>query len=117
LYADDCDISDCIHRPNIDLEAIFRWSVENGLSLNSGKTQAMIICRDRGRLPAVLVDGRTLAVGPPFNTTHRSTSFFVQDTNDWNNVSPANVRFVQKVEFSHLPYFPAMKVLYLLYIN
>jgi hypothetical protein len=40
LYADDfqvltggrlCDISDCIHRLNVDLEAIFRWSVENGL--------------------------------------------------------------------------------------
>jgi hypothetical protein len=47
----------------VDLEAIFHWSVENGLSLNSGKTQAMIICRDRGRLPAlllaVLVNGRT----------------------------------------------------------
>jgi hypothetical protein len=51
LYADDfqvytrgrsCDISDCIHRLNVDLEAIFRWSVENGLSLNSRKAQAMI---------------------------------------------------------------------------
>jgi hypothetical protein len=50
LYADDfqvyaggcrCDFSDCIHRLNVDLEAIFRWSVENGLSLNSGKTQAI----------------------------------------------------------------------------
>jgi hypothetical protein len=48
LYADDfqvyaeqpCDISDCIHRLNVDLEAIFRCS---GLSLNSRKTQAMII--------------------------------------------------------------------------
>jgi hypothetical protein len=38
----------------VDLEAIFRWLVENGLSLNSGKTQAMIMCRDRGRLPALL---------------------------------------------------------------
>jgi hypothetical protein len=41
----------------------FSTSVENDLSLNSGKTQAIIICRDRGRLsallPAVLVDGRT----------------------------------------------------------
>jgi hypothetical protein len=50
----------------VDLEAIFRWSIENGLSLNSGKTQAMIICRYRGRLPAllpaVLIDGRTLVL-------------------------------------------------------
>jgi hypothetical protein len=36
LYADDfqlyvggrpCDVSDCIHRLNVDLEAIFRWSL------------------------------------------------------------------------------------------
>jgi hypothetical protein len=73
LYADDfqvytggrlCDISDCIYRLNVDLEAIFHWSVENGLSLNSEKTQAMIICRDKGRMPALLpavpIDGRTL---------------------------------------------------------
>jgi hypothetical protein len=28
---------------------------------------------------------------PPFNTTptHRPTSFFVQDVNYWNNISPA----------------------------
>jgi hypothetical protein len=45
LYADDfqlyargrpCDIFDCIHRLNVDLEAIFRSSDENGLSLNTG---------------------------------------------------------------------------------
>jgi hypothetical protein len=43
----------------VDFQAIFRWSVENGLSLNSEKTQAMIICRERDRqsalLPIVLV--------------------------------------------------------------
>jgi hypothetical protein len=48
----------------VDLEAIFRWSVENGLSLNRRKTPAMIMCRDKTRLPdllpAVLVDGRTV---------------------------------------------------------
>jgi hypothetical protein len=49
----------------VALEAIFRWSVENGLRLNSEKTQAITICRDRGRLlallpDAVLVDGRTV---------------------------------------------------------
>jgi hypothetical protein len=48
----------------VDLEAIFRWSVENGISFNSGKTQVMIICRNRSQLPAllpaILVDGRTV---------------------------------------------------------
>jgi hypothetical protein len=34
-----CDILDCIHRLNVILEDIFRWSVENGLRLKNGKTQ------------------------------------------------------------------------------
>jgi hypothetical protein len=40
----------------VDFKAILRWSVENDFSLNSGKTQAMIVCRNRGRLPALLPD-------------------------------------------------------------
>jgi hypothetical protein len=31
-----------------------RWATENGLVLNAGKTKAMVICRDQGRLPSVL---------------------------------------------------------------
>jgi hypothetical protein len=57
-----CDISDYMHRLNVDLEV--RWSAEN-----SGKTQAKIICRDRNQLPAllpaILVDERTV----PYSTS------------------------------------------------
>jgi hypothetical protein len=52
------------HRLNVHFEAIFRWSVENDLSLNSEKTKIMIVYRDWGRLPALLpavpVYGRTV---------------------------------------------------------
>jgi hypothetical protein len=30
----------------------YRWSVDNGLLLNGKKAQAMIICREQGRLPS-----------------------------------------------------------------
>jgi hypothetical protein len=62
-YADDFQIYDadtisnisiCCERINQNLEAISRWSVENGLALNAGKTKAMIICRDQGRLPSLI---------------------------------------------------------------
>jgi hypothetical protein len=35
LYADDFHV-------NVDVEKNFRWSVENGLGLNSGQIQALI---------------------------------------------------------------------------
>jgi hypothetical protein len=92
LYADDikvyaggrsCDIFNCIYRLNVDLEAMFRWSVEKGLSPNSGTTQAMIICRDRGRLPAllpvVLVDGRTV----PYSTSVKNLGLTMDNRFSW----------------------------------
>jgi hypothetical protein len=107
LYADDfqvyaegppCGISDCIHRLNdVDLEAIFRWSVENGLSLNSGKTQAMIICRDRGQLPAmlpaVLVDERTV----PYSASVKNLGLTMDNRFSWRdqvNCVRRNVGFI-----------------------
>jgi hypothetical protein len=39
----------CVERLNADLRRIQQWSVENGLTLNAGKTQAMIICRIESR--------------------------------------------------------------------
>jgi hypothetical protein len=90
-------ISDCIHRLNVDLEAIFRWSVENGLSLNSGKTQAMILCRDRGRLPALLpaalVDGRTV----PHSASVQNLGLTMDNGFSWRdqvNCIRRNVSFV-----------------------
>jgi hypothetical protein len=94
LYADDfqvftgghpCHIFDCIHRVNGDLEATFRWSVENGLSCNSEKTQAMIICRDRSQLPAllpdVLVDGRTVA----YSTVVKNRGLTMDNCFSWHD--------------------------------
>jgi hypothetical protein len=81
----------------LDLEAIFRWSVENGLSLNSGKTQAMIICRNRGQLPAllpaVLVDGRTV----PFGANVKNLDLTMDNQFSWRdqaNCVRRNVGFV-----------------------
>lgn len=54
LYADDVQIylsrpvgllEDLFHRINSDLSAIYIWSVENGLTLNPSKTQAILISK------------------------------------------------------------------------
>jgi hypothetical protein len=37
---------------------IYRWSVDNGILLNDKKTQAMIICRNQGRLPSHVLEFR-----------------------------------------------------------
>jgi hypothetical protein len=71
--------------------------VENGLSLNSGKTQAMIICEDRGRLPAllpaVLVDERTV----PYGTSVKNLGLTMDNRFSWRgqaNCVRRNVGFV-----------------------
>jgi hypothetical protein len=68
----------------------FCWSVENGLSPNIGKTQAMIICRDRGRLPAllpaVLVDGHIV----PYSASVRNLGLTMDNRFLW----PDQVNYV-----------------------
>jgi hypothetical protein len=78
-------------------EAIFRWSVENGLSLDSGKSQAMIICRDGGHLPAllpaVLIDGRTV----PYSASLKNLGLTMDKRFSWHdqvNCVRRNVGFV-----------------------
>jgi hypothetical protein len=46
LSGDKNDIDGSAARVNEDLEAIFRWSVENGLTLNASKTQTILISND-----------------------------------------------------------------------
>jgi hypothetical protein len=52
MYADDvqlylsgspCDLDECIRRMNADLGRLYDWSTENGLCLNPGKSQAIVI--------------------------------------------------------------------------
>jgi hypothetical protein len=45
VYADDFQIyaGDTVERLNVDFRRIRQWSLENGLILYAGKTQAMII--------------------------------------------------------------------------
>jgi hypothetical protein len=61
VYADDFQIYE---RLNADLCRMHQWSLENGLLLNAGKTQAMIICRDKSRLvhplPVLSLDGEVI---------------------------------------------------------
>jgi hypothetical protein len=51
-----------VERLNANLRRIHQWSLENGLTLNAGKTQAMIICRDKIRLvhPLLSLDGEVI---------------------------------------------------------
>jgi hypothetical protein len=47
------NISLCLEHVNSDLDAIYRWTVDNGLLLNGKKThQAILMCKDQGRLPS-----------------------------------------------------------------
>jgi hypothetical protein len=65
------NFSSCCDRINRNLEVISRWATENGLVLNVGKTKAMVICRDQGRLPSVLpqlkLNGASITYSPKVN--------------------------------------------------
>lgn len=62
LSGDKSDIDGMVARVNEDLEAIFRWSTDNGLVLNSDKTQAMLIANGApmGPLPNLSLGGVSL---------------------------------------------------------
>jgi hypothetical protein len=55
LSGDRNDIDSYVAHVNEDLEAVLRWSVENGLTLNASKTQAMLISNDS--LPDLFLGG------------------------------------------------------------
>jgi hypothetical protein len=69
LSGDKNDIDGIVARVNEDLEAVFQWSVEYGLTLNASKTQAMLIANDSQVLPlpnlflgGVLLDWRDVVL-------------------------------------------------------
>jgi hypothetical protein len=75
----------------VDIEAIFCWLVENGLS-RSEKTQAMIMCRDRGWLQAI-VEGCTV----PYSASVKNVGLTMDNRFSWRdqvNYFRRNVGFV-----------------------
>jgi hypothetical protein len=63
-----------------------RWSVENSFSLNSGKTQAMIICRDGGRLPALLLAAMLVAGHTvPYSASVKNLGLTMDNRFSWRN--------------------------------
>jgi hypothetical protein len=67
----------------VDVEVL--WSVENGFSLNSGKTQAIIICRNRSQLsvllPVKLVNERTV----PYIAMVKNLAFTMENRFLWRD--------------------------------
>jgi hypothetical protein len=92
VYADDFQIyagdtvdnfARCVERLNADLCRIHQWSLENGLILNAGKTQAMIICRDRSRLvhplPVLSLDGEVI----PYSRNVKNLGIIMDERFSW----------------------------------
>jgi hypothetical protein len=56
-----------------------QWSLENGLLLNAGKTQAMIICRDESRLvhplPVLSLEGEVI----PYSIEKKNLSIIIDE--------------------------------------
>jgi hypothetical protein len=81
----------------VDLEAVFRWSVENGLGFNSEKTQAMIICRNM----VVLVDARTV----PYSASVKNLGFTMDNRFLWRDQVSCVKRNVGCSISCNLPFF------------
>jgi Reverse transcriptase (RNA-dependent DNA polymerase)/Endonuclease-reverse transcriptase len=106
VYADDFQIyagdtvsnfSRCVERLNADLHAIYRWSLENGLVLNAGKTQAKIVCRDRSRLVHPLPELRLGGDMVPYSKSVKNLGIVMDERFSWHDqarVVRRNVGFV-----------------------
>jgi hypothetical protein len=55
LSGNRSDLDGLIARVNEDLEAIHRWSIENGLLLNPAKSQAILVSNSPPELPLTLL--------------------------------------------------------------
>jgi hypothetical protein len=53
------NISLCLERVNSDLDAIYRWTVDNGLLLNGKTTQAILMWKDQlpSHVPELRING------------------------------------------------------------
>jgi hypothetical protein len=93
LYADDVQlylsgdidsISDCISRMNLDLESLYKWTIENGLCLNPKKTQAMIInCPSSvaADAPAIYLAGQQV----PYSKSVKDLGLVLNNAFSWEN--------------------------------
>jgi hypothetical protein len=87
----------CVERLNADLRRIQQWSLESGLTINAGKTQAMIICRDKSRLvhplPELSLEGEVI----PYSRNVKNQSIIMDERFPWCDqakVVRRNVGFV-----------------------
>jgi Reverse transcriptase (RNA-dependent DNA polymerase) len=91
MYADDVqlylscspeNIADGIRRVNEDLERIVHWSLENGLSLNPLKSQAMIINRQTStHPPSIILNGISI----PFSEKVSNLGLIINKDFSWTN--------------------------------
>jgi hypothetical protein len=72
-------MSQCIARLNDDLAAVQHWSMENGLLLNNAKTQAMIVCRDHGRLPSPVPSLRLGGCNIPYSSSLKNLGLIIDN--------------------------------------
>jgi hypothetical protein len=99
IYAGDTmdNFACCVERLNADLRRIQQWSIETGLTLNAGKTQAMIICRNESRLvhplPVLSLDGEVIS----YSRNVKNPGIIMDERFSWCDqakVVRRNVRFV-----------------------
>lgn len=95
LYADDlqiyrasckdsASISDCIQLMNVDLSNICVWASDNGLSLNAGKTQSIVVSKsvtNVSSFPSLMVDNCCI----PYSTSVRNLGLIISADLKWDD--------------------------------
>jgi Reverse transcriptase (RNA-dependent DNA polymerase) len=100
MYADDVqvytncrsgDIARCINNLNADLNRIHLWSITNGISINTSKSQAMIINKARilqQVIPPIVLGGDTIQIYNKF----KNLGVIFNDKLNWND----HVNYIRK---------------------
>jgi hypothetical protein len=84
LSGDIDSISDCISRMNLDLESLYKWTIENDLCLNPKKTQAMIInypSSVAADAPAIYLAGQQV----PYSKSVKDLGLVLNNAFSWEN--------------------------------
>jgi hypothetical protein len=106
LYSGDRyeNMSQCIERLNGDLVAVQRWSMVNGVLLKTAKTQAMIICRDHGRLPSPVLKLRLSWCIIPYSSSLKNLGLIIDNRLSWH-AQASSLRSKVGFVLSRLRYF------------